>query len=117
MIACDEDALICDMAETYQIYDMYALPVERLAIFSIGLRDNSRIKMKLAKTPLPIETMLSMSVVDKLNLLIWQNTADGKKGRNKPKSILQNFLEPKQNVRSFRTIEEFEAERARIING
>lgn len=117
MLACDEDALICDMAETYQIYDMYELPVERLATFSIGLRDNSRIKMKLAKAPLSVETMLSMSAVDKLNLLIWQNTADGKKGRNKPKSILQNFLEPKQNVKSFRTVEEFETERARIING
>jgi hypothetical protein len=28
MIALDEDALICDMAETYHIYNMEQLPVE-----------------------------------------------------------------------------------------
>ena len=43
MIAIDEDALICDLAETYQIYDYRRLPVQTVAVFSLGLRDNSRI--------------------------------------------------------------------------
>lgn len=47
MIAVDRDALLCDLAETYRIYDFRALPVETLAAFSFGLRENSRIKRKL----------------------------------------------------------------------
>ena len=48
MLAADEDALVCDMAETYHILDIWALPVELLAVLASGLRDNSRIRMKLA---------------------------------------------------------------------
>ena len=47
MIKTDEDALICDLAETYQIYDYKSLPAYMVATFSVGLRENSRIKMKL----------------------------------------------------------------------
>ena len=44
MIALDENALICDLAETYQIYDYRSLPVFTVAALSAGLRDNSRIR-------------------------------------------------------------------------
>ena len=47
MIAVDENALICDFAETYNIYDYRSLPVKLAATYSAGLRENSRIKMKL----------------------------------------------------------------------
>ena len=38
MIKTDEDALICDLAETYQIYDYKSLPAYMVATFSVGLR-------------------------------------------------------------------------------
>ena len=48
MIRFDEDALICDLAETYHIYDYRSLPVKLVATLSAGLRDDSRIKLKAA---------------------------------------------------------------------
>lgn len=44
MIHADRGALICDLAETYGIYDYRSLPARTVATFSVGLRDNSRIK-------------------------------------------------------------------------
>ena len=43
MIRNDEDALICDLAETYHIYDYRSLPLRLVATLAAGLRDNSRI--------------------------------------------------------------------------
>ena len=40
MIKTDEDALICDLAETYRIYDYRQLPAYQVAVFSFGLRDD-----------------------------------------------------------------------------
>ena len=48
MYASYRDELICDMAETYHVYDLRALPVETLATLAAGLRENSRVKMKMA---------------------------------------------------------------------
>lgn len=47
MLAADKEALICDLAETYNIYDYRSIPVNLLSTLSVGLRDNARIKMKL----------------------------------------------------------------------
>lgn len=47
MIKADRDALLCDLAETYGIYDIRSLPVHTIATLSSGLREDSRIKMKL----------------------------------------------------------------------
>lgn len=59
MLATDEDAFRCDMAETYHILDYKALPVETLAVLAFGLRENSRIKMKIAGVQtIPIEIVL-----------------------------------------------------------
>lgn len=46
MLALDESALICDLAETYGVLNYRALPAEIAATLCAGLRDNSRIKMK-----------------------------------------------------------------------
>lgn len=43
MVHTDENALICDLAETYHIYDYRSLPVFTVAALSAGLRENSRI--------------------------------------------------------------------------
>ena len=77
MIAADEDALICDLAETYGIFNMEGLPVELVAVLSCGLRDNSRIKMIMADMTVDPETLLSAATVDRLTTLIWQRTKDG----------------------------------------
>lgn len=48
MYAADRDALICDMAEIYHIYDVWSIPVSLFATLACGLRSNSRIKMRMA---------------------------------------------------------------------
>ena len=64
MIVTDEDALICDLAETYNIYDYRRLPVLTVAVFSLGLRQNSRIKMIMSGNRITLEESLLACAVD-----------------------------------------------------
>lgn len=118
MIKVDEEALICDLAEIYQIYDYKQLPPLVVAVFSCGLRDNSRIKMKLSGQLVPLETLLLAGVSDKLSLLLWSKTKDGQKGNNRPGSILKtlttNESKEKEEV-VFNSGKEFEEERKALL--
>ncbi len=111
MIGFDEDALICDLAETYQIYDYRSLPVRLVATLSAGLRDNSRIKLKAAGASVDLETIILAAVADNLTLL--------RAGMSKDKS--EPFLftdaingETKKKGKGFRTAAELEAALKRI---
>lgn len=118
MIKLDEDALICDLAETYQIYDYRQLPLERVAVFSCGLRDNSRIKMKLNEQIIPIESMLLAGLSDKLTMLLWAKTEDGQKGKNRPPLILDSFNQKDKNQKDtvvFSSGEDFEQTRRKLL--
>lgn len=84
----DEDALICDLAETYQIYDYRQLSPTRVAVFACGLRDDSRIKMKVSGRLVPIDTLLLARISDKLSTLVWFQTEDGQKGKNRPTMMI-----------------------------
>lgn len=119
MIALDEDALICDMAETYHIYNMEQLPVEYVAILANGLRDNSRIKMKAAGLRVDVMTLLLAHVADNTAINVYAKTKDAKHGRNKPKSLvkaLQTSNNPRDHARQFDSGESF-LEEWRRING
>jgi len=114
MIAKGENALICDFAETYHIYDMWQLPVKTIAILAVGLRDDSRIKMLLAGSKFSAEIILLSAIADRLGVLVWQQTKDGAKGQNKPKSILEQLTAPEETEDEpevFATVEEYEAAR------
>lgn len=87
MISTDEDALVCDLAETYQIYDYKQLPLNQVAVLAYGLRDDSRIKQIMSNQIVPLETTLLASIVDRLSLSLWLQTKDGQKGVNRPASI------------------------------
>ena len=89
MINLDEDALVCDLAETYQIYDYKQLPLNQVAVFAYGLRDDSRIKQIMSDQIVPLETTLLASIVDRLSLSLWLQTKDGQKGVNRPPSIAE----------------------------
>lgn len=89
MINLDEDALVCDLAETYQIYDYKQLPLNQVAVFAYGLRDDSRIKQVMSNQIVPLETTLLASIVDRLSLSLWLQTKDGQKGVNRPTSIAE----------------------------
>lgn len=117
MIARDKNALMCDLAETYHIYDYKSLPLSRVAIFAVGLRDDSRIKMKISGMKYPTETLLLASAVDRLSLLAWMNSKDGTKGVNRPKSVLDELLgkEDERDIEAFNTPDDFERRRREII--
>lgn len=121
MIKLDKDALICDLAETYQIYDYRQLSPQRVAVFSLGLRENSRIKMKLSNQVVPIDTLLLAGISDKLSTLVWFQTKDGQKGKNRP-TMLTDLLnrkevENKRDVIIFDSGEEFKEVRNQLIVG
>lgn len=120
MLRSDRNALICDLAETYGIYDMGQLPVHTVAVLASGLRDNSRIKMKLTGAKASNEILLLAQAVDMLNIIVWRDTRDGRKGRNRPESILRRILtgtDGKEHHKGlkFASGEAFETARAELI--
>ena len=64
MIDIDEDALICDLAETYHVYDYKQLPLTTVAVFAYGLKDDSRIKQALSDQVAPVDRILLAGIVD-----------------------------------------------------
>lgn len=122
MIEFDEDALICDLAETYQIYDYRSLPVKLVATLSAGLRDDSRIKMAAAGAPAKQDTLILATIADRVEAFRYGFTADASKGTNRPVSLVDAiFGEDKKKsnsgVVSFDSAEAFEAAMARFETG
>lgn len=118
MITADEEALICDFAETYGIYDYRKLPLKTAAILASGLRDNSRIKIKLSGLNAAPETILNAAIADRTGMLAWMQSKDGAKNRNRPASILDKILNPekeKEDVTTFATGQDFEDEWNRLL--
>lgn len=116
MLKFDKDALLCDLAETYQIYDFKQLPLTKVAVFSLGLKDDSRIKMKLRNQKLNLEEMLIVSIADSLKLLLWSKTKDAQKNRNMPVLWSSLFEEPKEKKEAvFSSGKDFEKERKKLL--
>lgn len=115
MLNLDEDAVICDLAETYQVYNWRSLPISLVATFVCGLGQNSRIKRKLSNEEFTTEELLLMNIADSLSILIWQNTKDGQKGTNRPKLFTEMLTKKNDNTQTFDSIEEFELTRKALL--
>lgn len=115
--------MICDLAETYHIYDYRGLPVQTLATLVCGLRSNSRVKMKMSGMTIDMNTLLLASITDRTGLLVWAQTKDGRDGINRPKSIVESLLhpdgeaQPDNEIMTFSSIEDFEQTRKNILYG
>lgn len=118
MLSVDRDALVCDFAETYGIYDFEALPATKLAALAVGLRENSRIKILLSGTKIPRGDLLLAGIVDRLSLLLWKLSPDGRDGINAPKSIVCILMGEKETedkqVQAFESGSDFDDEWRRI---
>jgi len=102
MISIDRSAWICDMAETYGIYDTGSLPLRTVATLSAGLRDNSRIKMKISGAKASREELLIATVADGVHALLWRFGAY----KDKPVFIVEALTKaerPKSNIKGFAT--------------
>lgn len=117
MIKTDEDALICDLAETYHVYDYKALPVKLVATLSAGLRDDSRIKMKMADIKYNFQTLLLASILDGINLRNWLETEREESSR--PESMVNILLGKEKQTfdekETFISVAEFEQKRKELI--
>lgn len=117
MIALDEDALICDLAETYHIYDMEQFPVLYIATLAIGLRNDSRIKIKASGLRVDLKTLLLAHIADNTAINVYAKTKDAKSGRNKPKSFVEVLnKDPNKELKQFKTGADF-LEEWRRLNG
>lgn len=118
MIKTDEDALICDLAETYKIYNYKQLPPSQVAIFANGLRENSRIKLIMTDQKVATDTILLSAMTDSLRLLVWSKTKDGTNGRNMPKSILSSlYTVDSEQISAYTSGKEFEEARDKLLKG
>lgn len=110
MIREDRDALICDMAETYHVYDMWSLPVRTVAALASGLRGDSRIRRKMSGRKASTELLMMAGIMDRLSILIWQQTRNGMKGWNRPPSLVELILQPeeKEEMEVFDSGDEFD---------
>ncbi len=119
MLNTDRDALECDLAETYHIYNFKELPPNKVALFSVGLREESRIKMKISNVKYPFKTVLMSDIADKLAMILW--IYQGAKKNAKPDLILPKLFDVEmakfnnKDIVSFASIEDFEEERRKII--
>lgn len=118
-MAKHEDELECDIAETYHIYDMRALPVRKLATLALGLSKDSRVMMAMAGAKLTTAETLLCLAVDRLSILAWMQSKDGAAGRNRPKSVFEEITKEKtsKDYETFRSLADFEAARQKIIGG
>lgn len=119
MIKTDENALVCDLAETYHIYDYRRLPLTQVAVFSYGLRDNSRIKMKMSGQKVDFNTLLMANLADMVSILLWTKTKDGQKNKNRPESLVTKIQSPDKKAKDFSTFtsgKDFEKVRNELID-
>lgn len=98
MLTFDEDALICDMAETYGVFNLFELPPQLAATLAVGLREDSRIKVKMSGMKMDFNKYILAALFDKVNWLCWTKTKDAQHGTHVPESILDLLLQTdKQN--------------------
>ena len=109
MLSADRAALLCDLAETYGIFDLNALPVPTVAMLAVGLRDDSRIKVILSGCRVPRRDLLLAAAVDRLSLLVWGMSEDAKRGTNRPESLVAAFMGENDNGSDMMTFADPEA--------
>lgn len=109
MVRTDEDALVCDFAETYHVLDWRSLPVRLAATLAAGLPETSRIRMKMAGVKTSASLLMQAAMVDRLSLLVWMQTKDGQKNRRRPKSVAEMLTgeEKRSTVQAFDSEEDF----------
>lgn len=119
VIAKYEDEMVCDLAETYHVYDYRKLPVETLAAFVTGLKAESRTKMAINGMRVPTNTLIMAMIYDRITQWVWMNSKDGRKGKNKPSSLAEALTSPpkEKTIEVFESGEDFDAMLKRIKEG
>lgn len=118
MLAMDRNAIICDLAETYQIYDYKRVPGRTLGILAAGLGPDTRIGKKINGVRGNVADVLLAQILDGVRFLCWVQTEDARKKRNYPKSVASEFFVAEDvNKAKKTTIEDFERIRKKVTGG
>lgn len=111
----DEDALVCDLAETYGIYDYKQLPLLKVAVFAYGLSDDSRIKRRFSQQKVDLDTLILASLYDQFNVLLYAFSSKG----DQPLSLTDTLMDrPTQSTRKehvFQSREDFNRARQQLL--
>lgn len=109
------------MAQYYHVLNWRGLPGRTAAILAFGLPDESRTKMRLMGFKASPVRVMQAAQLDTLNMLLWMQTKDATKGRNRPAQILPRFLAgeetEKADLMGFDSAADFEATRNRLVKG
>ena len=102
------------ISEIYHIYDYRSLPARRAAIFAAGIRETSRIRMKLSGEQTSRDLFMQAVIADRLGMICY---ALSEKSAEKPVSLVNLLLgkvekvemeDVRKDVVTFDTPEEFE---------
>ena len=115
MMTVDRTAVICDLAETYQIYDYRRLPARFVATLACGLKADSRIMTKMAGVKVsPPFVLLGALIVDELRAIRHGLMGDKKHEPVFVTDIMSDGL-PEKELKGFSTVQEYEEARRKII--
>lgn len=89
-----------------------------VATLCFGLKEDSRVRLKLSGCKISLTEMLLARITDELSFQSWAKTKDGQKNRNRPESVLKKLIEePKEeDLVSFMTADDFEKAWQEIVN-
>lgn len=113
-----KDALICDFAQYYHIYDLYSMDVQTAAILACGLPPESRTMRQISDQKYDVDTLLRMRILDTLRYIEYAYlSTHSKRKPQKPESIFRLMTNQKddKDIKAFQSTQEFEAERERIL--
>ncbi|MBQ9031867.1 MAG: hypothetical protein IJ106_10510 [Parasporobacterium sp.] len=118
MRASDEDALICDFAQYYHIYDLEQVGVRKAAILACGLPEESRTMKRLSGNKLSGERVILVSMLDTIRSIefaVYQSHS--KKKIKKPKPLLKKMMDggEKKELLGYGTAQEFEEARKKFL--
>ena len=116
-LANHHDAVVCDLAETYHVFDYQALPVPLLAALVFGLRPDSRYRQELNGINPTSSHVLLANIADTLMLI----SAGLGGAKLKDEDFWTNSViareEKKKEVRGFNSGQDFMNEWRRMSNG
>lgn len=105
-----EDDMICDLAEYYHLFNYKEFSPLLVGTLVFGLRKESRVMKRISNQKLTLEEFLLARIADELRFQSWAGSKDGRKNRNRPKSLLEQLVgtAKKEEYATFETMEEFE---------
>lgn len=106
---------MCDMAQTYGVFDWRALPLSMAATLAAGLGPGSRCEGARLGLRVPPRDFLAALAADRLALLLYRYA----KSDDCPPLLAPEWIEeqPVKETGAFETAEDFEAWRAQQFKG